>query len=156
MLRAISRWSMPISPNRASVTWFLRYFQASHCLRYGVTNLVSAVASRTRCFNRSAVLFPCTYIVISTLPLPTVECADVNEAVTTLNLENQINAYIIQLCNDVINLLKMGDIMVTDRTHLVEKCCIFYNLLLFKFAGNCMVIQLAIHCITKLFRAVTV
>ena len=79
-----------------------------------------------------------------------------NEAVTKLNLENQINAYIIQLCNDVINLLKMGDIMVTDRTCLVEWCCTFYNLLLIKFAGNRMVIQLAIHCITKLFRAVTV
>ena len=93
-----------------------------------------------------------TYIVISTSPLPTVESADVNEAVTTLN----INVYIIQLCNDVINLLKMGDIMVTDRKSLVEWCCTFYNLLLIKFAGTCMVIQLAIHCITKLFRAVTV
>ena len=107
-------------------------------------------------FKRSDVLFPCTYIVISTSPLPTVESADVNEAVTTLNLENHINVYIIQLCNDVINLLKMGDIMVTDRKSLVEWCCTFYNLLLIKFAGTCMVIQLAIHCITKLLRAVTV
>ena len=83
------------------------------------------------------------YIVFSNSPLPTVESADGNEAVTKLNPENEINTYIAQLCNDVINLLKMGDIMVTDRTGLVEWCCTFYNLLLIKFAGNCTVIQLA-------------
>ena len=38
--------------------------------------------------------------------------------------------------------------MVTDRTRLVEKCCIFYNLLLdFKFAGKWPSIW---HCIARL------
>ena len=67
-----------------------------------------------------------------------------NEAVTKLNLEKEMNAYISQLCKDVIYLLELGANMVTDRTSLVEKCLIFYNKLLdFKYAGNCMGIHLA-------------
>ena len=87
-------------------------------------------------------------VLISTL-LSTVESADngdLNEAVAKLNLENEINAYIARLCKNVIHLLELGDIIVTDRPSLVEKCCIFYNLLLnIKFAGNCIVIHLEIH-----------
>ena len=85
-------------------------------------------------------------MVISTSPFPTVESTDVNEPVIKLNLEN---GYITQLCNDVVYLLKMGDIMVADRTSLVERCCIFYNLLRIKCAGNCIVIQLALQVCLK-------
>ena len=50
-----------------------------------------------------------------------------------------MNAYITRLCRNVIHLLELGAKMVADRTSLVEKCLIFYNLLLnIKFAGNCM------------------
>ena len=74
------------------------------------------------------------------MPFPTVKSADntdLNEAVTKLNLRNEINAYITRLCKDVVHLLELGDGMVADRTSLVEKCLIFYNLLLdFKYAGN--------------------
>ena len=91
------------------------------------------------------------------MPFPTVESADntdLNEAVTKLNLKNVINAYITRLCRNVIHLLKLGaSSMVTDRTSLVEKCLIFYNLLLnIKFAGNYVVIHLAMHCIISLFK----
>ena len=90
-------------------------------------------------------------MVISTSPLPTVESADVNEPDTKLNLEN---GYVTQLCNDVVYLLNMGDIMVADRTNLVERCCIFYNLLLIKCPGNCMVIQFGIsYKLTSLIAA---
>ena len=59
-----------------------------------------------------------------------------------------MNAYITRLCKNVIHLLELGHIMVTDRTSLVEKCCIFYNLLLdFKFAGKWPSIW---HCIARL------
>ena len=72
--------------------------------------------------------------------LPTVESADnadLNEAVTKLNLRNKINAYITRHCYDVLHLFQVGGLMGTDRTTLVEKCCVFYNLLLnIKFAGN--------------------
>ena len=62
-----------------------------------------------------------------------------NEAVTKLNLKNEINAYITRLCKDVIHLLEVGALVVADRTSFVEKCLIFYSLLLnIKFAGNCM------------------
>ena len=48
-----------------------------------------------------------------------------------------MNAYITQLCKDVIHQLELGTKLVGDRTDLVEKCCIFYNMLLnIKFAGN--------------------
>ena len=61
-----------------------------------------------------------------------------------------MNAYITRLCKDVINLLELGDMVITDRTSLVEKCCIFYNLLLnIKFAGN--FIQLSMPYITGIF-----
>ena len=87
-------------------------------------------------------------VLISTL-LSTVESADnagVNETVTKLNLEKEMNVYITRLCKDVIHLLELGAKMVTDRTRLVKKCCIFYNLLLnIKFAGNCIVIHLEMH-----------
>ena len=57
-----------------------------------------------------------------------------------------MNAYITQLCKDVIHLLELGAHMVTDRTSLVEKCLTFYNLLLdFKYAGKCMVIHLVMY-----------
>ena len=73
-------------------------------------------------------------------PLPTVESADnaeLNGVITKLNLRNEINAYITQLCKDVIHLLEVRAFVVTDGTTLVEKCCIFYNMLLnIKFAGN--------------------
>ena len=72
--------------------------------------------------------------------------AGLNEAVTKLNLKNEINAYITRLCKNVIHLLELGTKLVADRTSLVEKCCIFYNILLnIKFAGNCVVIHLAMH-----------
>ena len=78
-----------------------------------------------------------------------------NEAVSKLNLENEINAYITKLCKDVINLLELGIILTIDRTSLVEKCCIFYNLLLnIKFAGNFMGIHLAMPYITGIFDSV--
>ena len=64
-----------------------------------------------------------------------------------------MNAYITQLCKNVIHLLELGDIMVTDRTSLVEKCLNFYNRLLdFKYAGNCMGIHMAMDSIMKLFK----
>ena len=63
--------------------------------------------------------------------------AELNDAVTKLNLEKEINAYIARLCKDVIHLLESGDILVRDRTTFVEKCLIFYNRLLdFKYAGK--------------------
>ena len=63
-----------------------------------------------------------------------------------------MNTYITRLCKNVIYLLELGDIMVTDRTSLVEKCLNFYNRLLdFKYAGNCMGIHMAMHSITRLF-----
>ena len=70
-----------------------------------------------------------------------------NEAVTNLNLENEINAYITKLRMNVIYLLELCAKLVTDRrTSLVEKCCIFYDMLLnIKFAGNCMAIHNALH-----------
>ena len=69
-----------------------------------------------------------------------------DEAVTKLNLKNEINAYITQLCKNVINLLESGNILVADRTALVEKCLVFYNRLLdFKHAGKCMVIHSALY-----------
>ena len=91
------------------------------------------------------------------MPFPTVKSADnadLNGAVTKLNLRNEINAYISRLCKNVIHLLKLGaSSMVADRTSLVEKCLIFYNLLLhIKFVGNCMVTHLTMHCITLLFK----
>ena len=62
-----------------------------------------------------------------------------------MNLENEINAYIAQLCKNIINLLESGDILVTDRKTLVEKCLIFYNRLLdFKYAGKWSSIWLGI------------
>ena len=77
--------------------------------------------------------------------------AELNEAVTKLNLRNEMNGYITQLCKNVINLLELGAAMATDRTILVEKCCIFYNMLLnIKFAGTCMVTHLALNCVTRL------
>ena len=79
-------------------------------------------------------------MTIMYIPLPTVESADnaeLNEAVTKLNLRNEMNAYITQLCKNVINLLELCDIMVADRKPLVEKCLIFYYRLLgFKYAGE--------------------
>ena len=82
-------------------------------------------------------------------PLPTVKSvdnADLNEAVTKLNLKNEINAYITRLCKNVIHLLELGTI-VTERTSLIEKCLIFYNLLLdIKFAGNYIITHLAMPC----------
>ena len=45
------------------------------------------------------------------MPFPTVKSADntdLNEAVTKLNLKNEINAYITRLCRNVIHLLKLG------------------------------------------------
>ena len=91
-------------------------------------------------------------------PLPTVEItdnADLNEVVTKLNLENEINDYITKLCKDVINFLRFGIMVMTDRTSLVEKCCIFYNRLLnIKFAGNFMGIDLAMPYITGIFDSV--
>ena len=70
-----------------------------------------------------------------------------------MNLRNEINTYITRLCKNVINLLELGAKMVTDRKSLVEKCLVFYNLLLnIEFAGNCIVTHLAIHCITLLFK----
>ena len=78
-----------------------------------------------------------------------------NEAVAKLNLENEINDYITKLCNDVINFLGFGIMVTTDRTSLVEKCCIFYNRLLnIKFAGNFMGIDLAMPYITEIFDSV--
>ena len=71
-----------------------------------------------------------------------------------MNLRSEINAYITRLCRNVIHLLELGaSSMVTDRRSLVEKCLIFYKLLLnIKFAGNCIVSHLAMHCITLLFK----
>ena len=91
------------------------------------------------------------------MPFPTVKSGDntdLNEAVTKLNLMNEINAYITRLCWNVIHLLELGaSSMVTDRKSLVEKCLIFYKLLLnIKFAGNCIVSHLAMRCITLLFK----
>ena len=60
-----------------------------------------------------------------------------NGAVIKLNLRDEINAYITRLCKDVIHLLEVHAFVVTDGTTLVEKCCVFYNLLLnIKFAGR--------------------
>ena len=58
-----------------------------------------------------------------------------------------MNAYITRLCKNVIHLLELGAKMVTDRTSLVEKCLIFYNLLDFKYAGKWPSIW---HCIARL------
>ena len=69
-----------------------------------------------------------------------------NEAVTKLNLRNEMNAYITRLCRNVTHLLELGAKLAADRTNLVEKCCIFYNMLLnIEFAGNCIVNHMAIH-----------
>ena len=59
-----------------------------------------------------------------------------------------MNIYITRLCKNVVHLLELCAIMVTDRTTLVKKCCIFYNLLLdFKYAGKWPSIW---HCIARL------
>ena len=94
----------------------------------------------------------CTYAwLLLCTPLPTVtsaDNADLNEAVTKLNLKNEINAYITLLCKDVIHLLELGALMVRDRPSLVEKCLTFYNLLLdFKYPGKWPSIW---HCIASL------
>jgi len=85
-------------------------------------------------------------------PLPTVESADnaeLNGAVTKLNLRNEMNAYITLLCKNVIHLLELGaSSMVTDRTSLVEKCLTFFHMLLdFQYAGKWPSIW---HCIARL------
>ena len=105
-----------------------------------------------RCKHACFTLFSCMITSMTIMPFSTVESADnadLNEAVTKLNLRNEMNAYITRLCKNVIHLLELGAIMVRDRTSLVEKCLTFYNMLLnLKFAGNCMVTHLAMHFIT--------
>ena len=68
--------------------------------------------------------------------------ADLNDAVTKSCLRSEIDGYIIKLCKDLIHLL--GLCAIIERTSLVEKCCILYDIILnIKFTGNCLRIHLA-------------
>ena len=132
------------------------YFQVTSHYLHEETNpdlVVLSIGANQQClivlFTFSITLI-CGYFNNSN-NLPTVESADnaeLDKAVNKLNLEDEMNAYITQLCKDIIHLLKSGDILVADRTTLVEKCLIFYNRLLdFKHAGKLSSIW---HCIVRL------
>ena len=72
--------------------------------------------------------------------LPTVkniDDVDLNEALTRSCLRSEIG----KLCKDLIHLLEWGT--EVEKTSLVEKCCILYNIILnIKFTGNCLCIYL--------------
>ena len=102
-------------------------------------------------------------------PLSTVEDADdFNEVSYDDCHDCGIEDDMKQLCDSLLNLLECAarepkqkkivpaaevnpqveGVILRDRMSLVEKCFVFYNRLLeIKYAGNCIVMHLAMHCI---------
>ena len=58
-----------------------------------------------------------------------------------VDLNEALRSEIGKLCKDLIHLLEWGT--EVEKTSLVEKCCILYNIILnIKFTGNCLCIYL--------------